>query len=69
MEKPERKQELMTKPSSGDLREIWELAKTLIWAIVIAIVVRTFAFEPFNIPSGSMVPALLIAEIYLCYLS
>jgi signal peptidase I len=52
----------MAKPTSGDLREIWELAKTLLWAIVIAIVVRTFAFEPFNIPSGSMVPTLLIGD-------
>jgi signal peptidase I len=62
MEKPERKQEVMAKPTSGDIREIWELAKTLFWAIVIAIFVRTFAFEPFNIPSGSMVPTLLIGD-------
>jgi signal peptidase I len=62
MEKRERKQSVMAKPSSGDLRELWELAKTLIWAIVIAIVVRTFAFEPFNIPSGSMIPTLLIGD-------
>ncbi|HVZ00133.1 MAG TPA: signal peptidase I [Dongiaceae bacterium] len=52
----------MAKPSSGDLRELWELAKTLIWAVLIAIVVRTFAFEPFNIPSGSMIPTLLIGD-------
>jgi signal peptidase I len=62
MEKRERKQTLMAKPSSGDLRELWELAKTLIWAVLIAIVVRTFAFEPFNIPSGSMIPTLLIGD-------
>jgi signal peptidase I len=62
MEKRERKQPLMAKPSSGDMRELWELAKTLIWAVVIAIVVRTFAFEPFNIPSGSMIPTLLIGD-------
>jgi signal peptidase I len=52
----------MAKPSTGDMRELWELAKTLIWAVVIAIVVRTFAFEPFNIPSGSMIPTLLIGD-------
>jgi len=62
MEKPERKQRVMAKPTSGDVREIWELAKTLIWAVVIAIVVRTFAFEPFNIPSGSMIPTLLVGD-------
>jgi signal peptidase I len=62
MKKPERKQSVMAKPSTGDFREYWELAKTLIWAVVIAIVVRTFAFEPFNIPSGSMIPTLLIGD-------
>src|SRR3954470_12287375 len=62
MEKPERKQQVMAKPESGSLRETWELAKTLFWAIVIAIGVRTFAFEPFNIPSGSMIPTLLIGD-------
>jgi signal peptidase I len=62
MEKPERKQQVMAKPESGSLRETWELAKTLFWAIVIAIFVRTFAFEPFNIPSGSMIPTLLIGD-------
>ena len=62
MEKPERKQQVMAKPSGGDIREIWELAKTLFWAIIIAIFVRTFAFEPFNIPSGSMIPTLLTGD-------
>jgi signal peptidase I len=52
----------MAKPSTGDFREYWELAKTLIWAVLIAIIVRTFAFEPFNIPSGSMIPTLLIGD-------
>ncbi len=65
MEKPERKQEVMAKPTVGDLRAIWELAKTLFWAIVIAIFVRTFAFEPFNIPSGSMIPTLLVGDYLL----
>jgi signal peptidase I len=52
----------MAKPSTGDFREAWELVKTLLWAVAIAILVRTFAFEPFNIPSGSMIPTLLIGD-------
>lgn len=40
----------------------WELAKTVFYAVVIALVVRTFAFEPFSIPSGSMIPTLLVGD-------
>lgn len=39
-----------------------ETAKTIVYAILIAVTVRTFAFEPFNIPSGSMVPTLLVGD-------
>lgn len=46
------------KKSSG----IWETARTLIYAVIAALVVRTVAFEPFNIPSGSMIPTLLVGD-------
>jgi signal peptidase I len=36
--------------------------KTVFWAIVLALGIRTVAFEPFNIPSGSMKPTLLIGD-------
>jgi signal peptidase I len=49
----------MSRKASGAFSEFWEIVKTLVWAAVIAIVIRTFAYEPFNIPSGSMVPTLL----------
>ncbi|MBK1841507.1 signal peptidase I [Azospirillum sp. YIM B02556] len=39
-----------------------ETIKTVIFAVLIAFGVRTFAFEPFNIPSGSMIPTLLIGD-------
>jgi signal peptidase I len=36
-----------------------EIVRTVTYAVIIAFAVRTFAYEPFNIPSGSMVPTLL----------
>ena len=43
--------------------ESWtELAKTVIYAGLIAIVIRTFLFQPFNIPSASMEGTLLIGD-------
>ena len=39
-----------------------ENAKALLWAALIALSIRSFAVEPFNIPSGSMIPSLLIGD-------
>ena len=39
-----------------------ETLRTMVIAVAIAIVIRTFAFEPFNIPSGSMKPTLLVGD-------
>jgi signal peptidase I len=49
----------MAKNKSGG---IVETIKTIVYAMLIAIVIRTVAFEPFNIPSGSMIPTLLVGD-------
>jgi signal peptidase I len=39
-----------------------ETVKIIIQALLLALVVRTFLFQPFNIPSGSMMSTLLVGD-------
>jgi signal peptidase I len=39
-----------------------ETVKVILQALVLAVVVRTFLFQPFTIPSGSMMPNLLVGD-------
>jgi signal peptidase I len=39
-----------------------ETVRVVIHALIIALVIRTFLFQPFNIPSGSMIPTLLVGD-------
>lgn len=41
---------------------LWETIKVVVQALLIALVIRTFLFQPFNIPSGSLIPTLLIGD-------
>ncbi len=41
---------------------IFENIRTLIYAILIAFFIRTFILQPFTIPSGSMLPNLLVGD-------
>ncbi|MEZ5825257.1 MAG: signal peptidase I [Geminicoccaceae bacterium] len=49
----------MSESSTSGLKET---IRTLVYAVAIALFVRTFAYEPFNIPSGSMKPTLLVGD-------
>src|SRR3954449_12616224 len=47
------------KKDEGGVRET---IKVIFQALLIAVVVRTVLFQPFNIPSGSLVPTLLVGD-------
>ncbi|QPM91732.1 signal peptidase I [Pseudooceanicola algae] len=48
------------KTESGNF--LWETAKTIFWALLIAGVFRALFFQPFWIPSGSMKSTLLVGD-------
>ena len=39
-----------------------ETARVVIHALILAMIVRVFFYQPFNIPSGSMIPTLLVGD-------
>ena len=41
---------------------VWETIKVIIQALLIALVIRMLFYQPFNIPSGSMIPTLRIGD-------
>jgi signal peptidase I len=51
-----------TAPKAKDPDSLTETVKTIVYALLIALVIRTFLFQPFNIPSGSMEATLLVGD-------
>lgn len=52
-------------PKMTAAEEAWDLVKTVFFAVAIAIVLRIIIFQPFNIPSGSMKPTLLVGDFLI----
>jgi len=51
------------KPVSQERKPLWrEYAEAILWAIILALIIRTFVIQAFKIPSGSMKPTLLVGD-------
>ncbi len=62
MKKEQLKTEKAQKTEKSKKSNIWHEFIGIFWALIIALTVRSCAFEPYNIPSGSMIPTLLIGD-------
>ena len=49
----------MDKKNIKKRNSIKDFFSTIIWALIIAFIMRTFIFQPFHIPSSSMMPGLM----------
>lgn len=58
----ENKADVVTKKEDDESDDLMEIIKAMVAAAVIALTIRTFVAEPFNIPSGSMFPSLLVGD-------
>jgi signal peptidase I len=55
-------------PLTDRNKEDWgEFFRTALYAVLLALVIRTFLYEPFNIPSGSMLPTLEVGDYLFVY--
>lgn len=65
MSAPQRRAEPEPEAPPGDgsfLRRFWDQFGTLLVAVAIALAIRSCVVEPYRIPSGSMLPTLLIGD-------
>ncbi len=50
----------MAKPAAAG--DIWGTVAAVFQALLVAVLLRTFVFESYNIPSGSLIPTLLVGD-------
>lgn len=53
----------MTK--EGESETLWEMIKPVLYAVIIAMLFRTFLYQPFTIPSESMLKNLMVGDYLL----
>jgi len=61
-EKPVKEEPAKQEAPLNAKEEAAEFFKTALIAVVLAVIIRSLLFEPFNIPSGSMKPTLLVGD-------
>jgi signal peptidase I len=63
-EKPEGSKPGTEQPEAGKKSGsgLWDTFKIVVQALILALLVRTFLFQPFSIPSGSMEDTLLVGD-------
>lgn len=55
----------MIEEKNNNKESLGETIKSILWALLFVVLVRSFLYEPFHIPSGSMKPGLLEGDYIL----